>query len=124
MNIEIMALQNNISINSFGNDGLFDLLKNSFKPFNSPDIETLENGKSFQSRKRKKKKKQNECRIKKKEPKTQGISPFAFLAFSLISINTVMNIINAINNNNNNDDNNNNNNLGKLYELILLYSKP
>ena len=47
--------------------------------------------------------------------KTNGFSPFAFLAFILISINTVMNISNNIsnnnNNNNNNDNDNNNNNL-------------
>ena len=69
---------------------------------------------SFEGRKRKRKKQVRNCGVKIKVQRSNGISPFAFLAFSLISINTVMNIINAINNNNNNNSNNNNNNLGKL----------
>ena len=35
--------------------------------------------------------------------KTNGFSPFAFLAFILISVNTIMNISNNISNNNNNN---------------------
>ena len=80
-----------------------------FRPFSM--FEPIE--RSFEGRKRKRKKQVRNCGVQKKIKRSNGISPFAFLAFSLISINTVMNIINAINNNSNNNNNNNNNNLGK-----------
>ena len=96
------------------NEKLVGLDTHSIGPISRPlsMFDTVE--RSFEGRKRKKKKQVRNCNVKKKVKRSNGISPFAFLAFSLISINTVMNIINAINNNNNNDNNNNNNNLGKL----------
>ena len=87
-------------LNFAQNNFAIDSMKYFHQPFDFQENDTLTIGRSFQGRKRSKKIKRKECKIKRKETNSNGISPFAFLAFSLISINTVMNIINAINNNN------------------------